>query len=162
PYYQGRSFARADSVFTAYSTALPDSIYGYYWSALSRAQQDTTLENGLAVSAYQKALEIAEKDKVRLKSQGVASSLYLAGYTNNIKKDKEGAIAYLKRGLEFDPANASLQNTLNILQKAPAPAQRSTTPPKTKTSTSSNSAKADADVKVKTDNKGAVKKVKAN
>jgi len=157
PYYQGRSFERADSVFTAYSTALPDSIYGHYWSALSRAQQDTTLEKGLAISAYQKALEIAEKDKARLKSQGVASSLYLAGYTNNIKKDKEAAIGYLNRGLEFDPTNVTLSNTKNILQKAPAP---KSTPTKSKSSTSANSERADTEMKVKTNSKGTVKKVK--
>jgi tetratricopeptide (TPR) repeat protein len=160
PYYQGSAFQRADSVFNAYATALPDSIYGHYWSALARAQQDTTLEKGLAVPAYEKTLQVAEKDKVRFRSQGVNSSLYLAGYTNNIKKDKEAAIAYLKRGLEFDPANAALNNTLKVLTSAPA--ARPTTPAKTKTSTSSNSAKGETEVKVKTASNGTVKKVKTN
>jgi tetratricopeptide (TPR) repeat protein len=151
PYYQGRSFERADSVFTAYATALPDSIYGWYWSALSKAQQDTTMEQGLAVPMYQKTLEIAAKEKVRLRSQGIASAGYLAGYYNNIKKDKETAITYLKQGLEFDPTNEALKRGLDALQGSGK---------RTQTSTSSNSAK-DGETKVKTDNKGAVKKVKA-
>jgi hypothetical protein len=151
PYYQGRSFERADSVFTAYATALPDSIYGWYWSALSKAQQDTTMEQGLAVPMYQKTLEIAAKDKVRLRSQGIASAGYLAGYYNNIKKDKETAITYLKQGLEFDPTNEALKRGLDALQGSGK---------RTQTSTSANSAK-DGETKVKTDNSGAVKKVKA-
>jgi Flp pilus assembly protein TadD len=154
PFYQGRSFQRADSVFAAYATALPDSIYGYYWSALSRAQMDTTMEQGLAVTMYEKTLEVASKDKVRFKSQGVNSAGYLAGYFNNIKKDKESAISYLQKGLEFDPTNTALQNGLKALQAAP----RSTP---TRTSTSSNSAK-DGETKVKTDKDGTVKKVKTN
>jgi tetratricopeptide (TPR) repeat protein len=151
PYYQGRSFQRADSVFTAYATALPDSVYGWYWSALSKAQQDTTMEQGLAVPMYQKTLEIAAKDKVRLRSQGIASAGYLAGYYNNIKKDKETAITYLKQGLEFDPTNEALKRGLDALQGSGK---------RTQTSTSANSAK-DGETKVKTDNSGAVKKVKA-
>ena len=155
PYYQGRSFERADSVFTAYATALPDSIYGWYWSGLSRHQMDTTLEKGLAVEPYKKTLEIAEKDKARLKSQGVQASIYLAGYHNNILKDKDAAISYTKRGLEIDPQNATL---LSINKALSAPVK--STPARSQTSTSSNSAK-DGETKVKTDSKGEVKKVKA-
>jgi tetratricopeptide (TPR) repeat protein len=135
PFYQGRNFKRADSVFSAYATAMPDSIYGHYWTALARAQMDTTMEQGLAVTAYQKTLEVAEKDPVRFRSQGVASAGYLAGYHNNIKKDKETAIEYLKKGLEFDPTNTALQNGLKALQAPPARSAPA------KTSTSSNAAK---------------------
>jgi Flp pilus assembly protein TadD len=156
PYYYGKSFERADSVFNAYAVALPDSIYGWYWSGLARHQMDTTLEKGLAVEPYKKTLEIAEKDKARLKSQGVQASIYLAGYYNNIQKDKETAISYVKRGLEIDPENA----TLISINKALSGPSRST-PSRSQTSTSSNSAK-DGETKVKTDNTGAVKKVKTN
>jgi tetratricopeptide (TPR) repeat protein len=160
PYYQGRDFRRADSVFSAYAAALPDSIYGHYWTAVSRAQIDTTMEQGLAVSAYQKTLEIAQRDKARLKSQGIASAGYLAGYYNNVKKDKETAISYLQRGLEFDPTNAALQGNIKALQNSGSRPAQKATPAKTKTSTSSNSAKGETEVKVKTDSKGTVKKVK--
>jgi len=145
PYYQGGAFAKADSAFNAYATALPDSIYGHYWSALARAQIDTTLEQGLAVPAFEKALQIAETDKVRYKSQGVQSAGYLAGYYNNIKKDRETAISYLQKGLEFDPGNTTFQNSIKALQgapKKPATPAKPTTPSKagTKTTTPSNAA----------------------
>ncbi len=86
PYYQGGNFVRADSVFKAYSSAFPDSLYGYYWTAKSLAAVDTTLEQGLAIPAYEKTLELASGDKVRWRGPGVEASLYLAGYNNNIKK----------------------------------------------------------------------------
>jgi tetratricopeptide (TPR) repeat protein len=157
PYYQGKAFKRADSIANIYVQLAPDSIWGYYWGALSRAQIDTTMEQGLAVPMYEKTLEVASKDKVRFKSHGVNSAGYLAGYYNNIKKDKELAISYLQKGLEFDPNNTALQNGLKALQGA----QQKSTPTRSQTSTSSNSAK-DAEAKVKTNSDGTVKKVKTN
>ncbi|MDB5197428.1 MAG: hypothetical protein JWP88_1799, partial [Flaviaesturariibacter sp.] len=136
PYYQGGAYQRADSVFKAYIAAFPDSLYGHYWSAKSLAALDPTLEKGLAVPAYQKTLELAGLDKGRWKGPGVEAALYLAGYNNNVKKDKENAIVFLQKGLEFDPANGNLQAILKQLQ---TPAK--STPPVKKTSTSANSAK---------------------
>lgn len=152
PYYQGRSFERADSVFTAYASALPDSIYGYYWSAQSKAQMDTSMEQGLAVPMYQKTLEIAEKNPTRFKTQGVIAAGYLTGYAFNIKKDKEQSLGFVNRGLALDPTNATLVNAKKAIEGARQTPSR--------TSTSANSAK-DGETKVKTDSKGAVKKVKA-
>jgi tetratricopeptide (TPR) repeat protein len=152
PYYKGKAFARADSVFTAYATALPDSIYGYYWSAQSRAQQDTTMEKGLAVPMYLKTLEVAEKNPMRFKTQGVIAAGYLTGYSFNIKKNKEESLSYVNRGLALDPTNTTLLNAQKAIQNAGKQSP-------SKTSTSANSAK-DGETKVKTDNNGAVKKVK--
>jgi tetratricopeptide (TPR) repeat protein len=139
PYYQGGAFQKADSVFTAYATALPDSIYGHYWSALSRAQLDPTMEQGLAVTAYERTLQIAEKDATRFKAMGVQSILPLAGYYNNVKKDKETAVAYLQRGIALDPNNANFQNTLKVLQ-TPAKAAPATPKQQPAKSTGASSA----------------------
>lgn len=132
PYYQGGQYQRADSVFKAYSAAFPDSVYGYYWSALSLAQIDSTMSEGLAVPSVEKTLEVAEKDKERLKSMGLWASGYLAGYYNNVKNDRETAITYLKKALEFDPTNAGIQKNLEILEKA---SKSSGSASKTKSST---------------------------
>lgn len=152
PYYRGRAFERSDSVFNAYATALPDSIYGYYWSAQSRAQIDTSMEKGLAVSMYEKTLEVAEKNPLRFKTQGVIAAGYLTGYAFNIKKDKDMALGYVNRGLVLDPTNTTFLNALKAIQNSGKP--------RTQTSTSSNTAK-DGETKVKTDSKGTVKKIKA-
>ncbi|HEY0066842.1 MAG TPA: tetratricopeptide repeat protein [Flavisolibacter sp.] len=145
PYYLGGNYQKADSLFTAYAVAFPDSIYGYYWAARAKGVIDSTMEQGLAIPDYAKSLQIAETDKVRFKSQGLSSASTLAAYYNNIKKDRESAIKYLQKGLEFDPGNAQLQNFLKALQPpAATPRQQTTKPaPKTtqKTSTSANQAK---------------------
>ncbi len=128
PYYQGGKYERADSVFKAYIAAFPDSIYGHYWSANSLALLDSNMAQGLAVPAYERTLDLAIAEKERFPSMGIQSSGYLATYFNNVKKDKEAAIIYLQKGLEIDPENATLQNTLKILQAAPkkaaAPAKK--------------------------------------
>lgn len=145
PYYLGGNYQKADSLFSAYAAALPDSIYGYYWAARAKGVIDSTMERGLAIPDYEKSLQIAETDKVRFKSQGLSSASTLAAYYNNIKKDRESAIKYLQKGLEFDPGNAQLQNFLKALQTpAATPRQTPAKPaPKTtqKTSTSANQAK---------------------
>jgi tetratricopeptide (TPR) repeat protein len=120
PYYQANAFTKADSVAKAYITSAPDSIYGYLWSARALSRLDSTMSQGLAIPQYEKLLEVAAKDKARFKSYGVEAGGYLAGYYNNEKKDKERAINYLQRALEFDPTNAAIQNNINILSKAPA------------------------------------------
>ena len=144
PYYQGKEFQKADSVFKAYSTAFPDSIYGYLWSARSLAAMDSTMQNGTAVDAYKKLLDVAGTNKERFQSQGVEAAGYLAGYYNNVKSDKETAIQYLQKGLEFDPANQTLQGALNTLQRA---SSKQAAPSKTETKTKTN---ASGETKTKT------------
>lgn len=134
PYYQGGNFKKADSLFNEYAKALPDSIYGHYWSALARAQIDSTMQQGLAVPAYQKTLEVASTDKTRLKNMGFQAAGYLAGYYNNIKGDKATAITYLQKALEFDPTNEPIKKNIQILQQAPKSAPRTSTATKKTTS----------------------------
>jgi tetratricopeptide (TPR) repeat protein len=138
PYYQAKAYQKSDSVFKAYIAAFPDSVYGHYWSANSLAALDSNMSQGLAIPGYQKTMEIAATDKVRFKSMGIQASGYLATYFNNVKKDKATAITYLQKGLEFDPANANLQKTLNILQGNKS---TGTSKPAASTSTSAKSTK---------------------
>jgi hypothetical protein len=103
-----------------YSQALPDSIYGYYWSARVNFAMDTTMSEEPfitnMVNGYQKTLDIAIATQ-RNKAQGIVASKFLAGYYNNIKKDKATAIAYLEKGLTLDPNDASIQELIAILSK---------------------------------------------
>ncbi len=137
PYYYGRQYQRADSLFGAYSTAFPDSIYGHMWSARAREQMDTTMSLGLAVPAYEQLLRVSETDKVRFKSYGLLASSRLAVYYANVKNDREKGVQYLTKALEFDPTNEGLKSNLEKLKKTPAarPAtpgtnQKTTTPAK--------------------------------
>ncbi|MES1217884.1 MAG: tetratricopeptide repeat protein [Bacteroidota bacterium] len=122
-YYQVGNYQKADSVFQMYNTNYSDSVYGWFWWGRTNIALDTTLsvEPYLSnmVTGFKKSLDIASKDKERLKTQGIQSSQFLAGIYNNTKKNKDSAIYFVQRGLEFDPANPSLTRFLEILQKAP-------------------------------------------
>lgn len=129
PYYQGGAYQRADSVFQAYSAAFPDSTFGYLWSARSLGRIDSTMSQGLAIPAYEKLLEVSEKDKVKNRATGVEASANLASYYVNVKGDKEKGILYLSKALEFDPNNEAFKRNLEILRR-PAPAAKPATPKK--------------------------------
>jgi tetratricopeptide (TPR) repeat protein len=152
-YFQCGNLLRADSLFKAYNTAYPDSIHGFYWDATIQAITDSTMTLGLAIPLYEKVLTIAETDKVRFKGQGIKAAGYLAGYANNVKKDKAAAISYLERGLAFDPTNAEFLKNKEILSKPPA----KTTPP-TKTGTAPKQSAATKPPTIKKNSKAVAKK----
>jgi tetratricopeptide (TPR) repeat protein len=151
-FYFGGDIKKADSLFQVYAKSFPDSIYGHVWSGRARVQIDTALTQGLAIPEYEAVLKIAETDKTRdlYKTSGIEAAKYLAAYTNNVKEDRTAAIAYVDRGLAFNPNDPILISLKNQLSKA------GTKPPATqKTSTSNNSAKTEsktktADTKTKT------------
>lgn len=118
PFYFGKAFDRADSVFKLYSNAFPDSIFGHLWSARSLAAIDTNMSKGLAIAEYEKTMQISLTDTARFKSYGIEACGQMAGYYNNVLGDKEKAIYYLRKGLEFDPVNASILQSLLVLEKA--------------------------------------------
>jgi tetratricopeptide (TPR) repeat protein len=140
PYYFGGAYLQSDSASKAYSALLPDSIYGYHWSAIALSAIDTALTEGLAIPSFEKSLEVAERDKVRFKSQGVRAAQTLAVYYYNIKDDKTAALDYVNRGLAFDPTNPNLLKIKEALE-TPVKQAPAAKPPTKKTSTSSNAAK---------------------
>lgn len=91
---------------------------------------DSTNSQGLAVEAYKILADKARQiDSVKFKSQVVESYYYLIPYYNDIKKDRETALLYANKFVEFDPANTEAVRIQGILQKAgqqrqPAPATR--------------------------------------
>ncbi|HUC81391.1 MAG TPA: hypothetical protein VMR70_10770, partial [Flavisolibacter sp.] len=108
-FYYGNDFPTADTVFSSYVAAFPDTVNGYYWRALSRAQMDSGMKAGLAVPDLEKTITLAEPSKERFKDQAAQAAQMLALYYNNVKKDRPAAQAIVAKGLEFDPANATLQ-----------------------------------------------------
>jgi len=136
--YQAGNYKTADSVFCGiYETKWPNEIFGYLWCARSKqAQDDSTNSQGLAVEAYDKLASMARSldstakvagsaDSTKYKSQVINSYYFLAGYYNDIKKDKSMAIAYLEKILEVDPANTNVPPILDKLKKpARQPAAR--------------------------------------
>jgi tetratricopeptide (TPR) repeat protein len=120
-FYQGADYNKADSLFKLYIASFPDSLYGHYYDARANLALDTTLsvEPYLTnmVNGFRKTLDIAANNKEKFKNQAVASSQFLAAIYNNTKKNRDSAIYFLQKGLEFDPANTTLADFLKELQK---------------------------------------------
>ncbi|RYY84216.1 MAG: tetratricopeptide repeat protein, partial [Chitinophagaceae bacterium] len=103
PYYQGGSFKKADSAFQAYSRALPDSIYGYLWSARALNNIDTSGKLGLAIPQYEQVLRVSNNDKERFAPYGYEAATNLANYYVNEKGDRAKGAELLRQAIAFDP-----------------------------------------------------------
>jgi hypothetical protein len=137
PFYMGSAYQRTDSISQEYSKLVPDSIYGYYWSALAQQAIDTgATQQGIFVTNYQKVLDIALTDTVRYKTQGLKAASSLAIFFYNVKKDMAAAKDYTEKGLKFEYNNPNMLNIQRILNSV-----KSGSKPAQKTNTSSNQAK---------------------
>ena len=119
--YQAGNYKTADSIFCGvYITKYPNEIFGYLWCARSTQAEDDTLNSkGLAVGPYEKLAQFARSspDSAKYKSQIVGAYFYLAGYYNDVKKDKPKALEYMQKVLEVDPTNTSAQKIIDVLSK---------------------------------------------
>jgi tetratricopeptide (TPR) repeat protein len=129
--YSAGNYKTADSIFCGiYIPKYPSEIFGYLWCARSKQAEDDSLNSqGLAVDAYIKLAQFARfsPDSAKYKSQVVGAYFYLAGYYNDVKKDKPKAIEYMQKVLEVDPTNTSAQKVLEVLTK---PAKQPAAKPK--------------------------------
>lgn len=138
--YQAKNYPVADSLFCGvYQSKFPDQIYGYLWCARAKkAMDDSTNSQGLAVEAYKTLADKARQiDSVKFKSQVVESYYYLIPYYNDIKKDRETALFYANKFVEFDPANSEAVRIQGLLSK---PAGRPAAPPANRPRTGGNAA----------------------
>lgn len=130
--YSAGNYKTADSIFCGiYESKYPAEIFGYLWCKNSKvAEDDSTGSQGLAVEAYDKlaamarALDSTAKaangpDSIKYRAQAVGSYFALAQYYNDIKKDKEIAVAYLRRVLDVDPTNPNAPKFIEILTRKP-------------------------------------------
>lgn len=116
-HYAAAEFQQADTVFGKYTEKYPDQVYGFYWRAKSRAQIDTTMEQGLAVNDYKKVAEIAEADKEKNKSLLIQAYGYLGAYEANVTKDYAAALSWFEKILVVQPDNNDAQKFADILKK---------------------------------------------
>ena len=135
--YSAGNYKTADSIFCGlYISKYPTEIYGYLWCAKSTQAEDDSLNSqGLAVEPYKKLAEMARALDSTQKAAGAADSakykntivnayFFLAGYYNDVKKDKPTAIFYMERVLEVDPANPTAAHVIDLLKKKPQPAAK--------------------------------------
>ncbi|HTR30857.1 MAG TPA: tetratricopeptide repeat protein [Puia sp.] len=130
--YQAGLYKTADSIFCGiYEVKYPNEIFGYLWCARSlQAQEDTANPQGLAMAAWDKLAEVSRAldstakaagsaDSTKYKNQIVQSYFYLVQFYNDVKKDKETAVAYLRKVLEVDPTNETALKYYKILTAPP-------------------------------------------
>jgi tetratricopeptide (TPR) repeat protein len=122
---QSGDLKKADSLFAAYNTAFPDSIYGYYWRGRVNFSLDTTMTVEPYITTLlqsnEKTLTIAATDKPRYKALGTNAALVLTGYYNNIRSNRDSAYAYLLKGLDLDSTHPQLKNIKEIFDRQPKP-----------------------------------------
>ena len=117
-HYQAKSYDSAIAVFGIYKQKYPDEVFGYLWSARANNALDSNAEKGAAMDDYVKLIEVAKKaDSVKYKALIIESYFYLAGYSNNVKKDKPAAIDFLQKVLDIDPNNATAKQYIDVLSK---------------------------------------------
>ena len=135
-YTQAGEFKKADSLFAAYNTNFPDSIYGYSWRGRVNFSIDTTMTvepyASNMVQNYQKALDVAGIDKLRYKSHGLTAARTLAAYFVNIRNSRDTALVYTYKGLEIDSTDEQLKNIRRVLEvKTPKQTNQQKPPAKT-------------------------------
>ena len=120
-YQQAGELPKADSLYTIYNIAFPDSIYGYIRRGRINYTLDTTMTQEPFVTNllqnYRKTLDISLSDKIRYKSFGTESALILAGYYNNVKKSRDTAESYVDTGLLIDSTNSQLKGIKEYFNK---------------------------------------------
>jgi tetratricopeptide (TPR) repeat protein len=133
--FQAGLYQTSDSIFCGiYETKYPEEVYGYLWCARSKRGEDDSLgSQGIAVDAEMKLAEFGRaKDSIAKAAGSKDSTLYkryvienyslLAFYYNNIKKDREQAVAWLQKILEVDPENPDAKKYITALTAKPRPA----------------------------------------
>ncbi|MBO9562694.1 MAG: tetratricopeptide repeat protein [Niastella sp.] len=118
-HYKAQEYEQADTVFGRYTEKYPDQTYGYYWRARANAHKDSAMEKGLAVSHYEKLVDVLTADTASATNKKwlVEAYGYLAAYQTNEKQDYEQALDYLNDILELDPANQDAKQYIAILEK---------------------------------------------
>lgn len=118
-HYRAEEYTAADSVFGIYVSKYPDQSFGYYWQAKSKALADKDMSQGLAVPAYEKLIEVLQKNPndANYKKWLVESYAYLAAYQTNTQKNYAEAVSYFEKVLQVDPENADAKKYIAILQK---------------------------------------------
>jgi tetratricopeptide (TPR) repeat protein len=141
--YSAGNYQAADTIFCGvYESKYPNEIFGYLWCKNSALALDDSLwSRGLPVEAYQKLGAMARgldstakaansPDSIKYKRYVVEAYSQLAGYYNNVKKDKETAIFYLDQWITVDPADNNPRHFKEILNRKPAPRPAAGTKPK--------------------------------
>lgn len=119
-HFRAEEYNQADSVYGMYVAKYPEQTYGYYWQAKSKALQDSAMQKGTAVPAYQALITVLQKDTTDANYHKwmAEAYAYLAAYETNTEKDYAKAVDYFQKVLEVDPDNADAKKYIGLLEKS--------------------------------------------
>lgn len=126
-YFRSGNYKQAIDLFNLYGQKFPDDAFSYYMIGKSYWAIDSTMEQGLANTSFEKAIEVGLVDKEKYKNQLIGSYKYFIAYYANIKRDKTSAIAYIDSVLIIDPADTEALNNKTVIESmnmSPAPPKR--------------------------------------
>ncbi len=105
-YYKGGDYQKSIVAFTASANKFTDDPYAYNMIGKASWAIDTTMEQGLANTAFEKTIQLSMVDSVKYKPQLMTAYKYFVAYFANIKKDKDMALSYVEKALALDPNDA--------------------------------------------------------
>jgi len=105
-YYKGGDYQKSIVAFTASANKFTDDPYAYNMIGKASWAIDTTMEQGLANTAFEKTIQLSMVDTVKYKPQLMTAYKYFVAYYFNIKKEKETALSYVEKALALDPNDA--------------------------------------------------------
>ncbi len=113
-FFRGGDYVSSINVFNIYTEKFPDDAFGYYMIGKANWAIDSTLEQGLANAAFEKAIQVGLADSVKYKNQLIGSYKYFIVY-NVYKKDKATALSYCDKVLSLDASDAETINNRGII-----------------------------------------------
>jgi tetratricopeptide (TPR) repeat protein len=128
-YYKGGAYQQSIELFTKSLEKFPGDPYAYNLIGKASWAIDTTLQLGMANTAFEKTIEFGSMDSVKYKPQLMTAYKYFVAYNANIKKDKDLAISFADKALALDPTDAEALNYKAVLT-SPAPKSKAKEPVK--------------------------------
>lgn len=127
--YLGNQFGRGDTAAMGIITKVPDDPTGYLWRARHNVQMDTT-GSGAAVPFYTKVIELGGSNVEKYKQTLSEAANWLTAYYIN-KGDYKTANSWNDKAFEFDDANQTTLNYMNVLSEQMQGNTKTPTPPAT-------------------------------
>lgn len=104
-YFNLQQYKAAETVFQLYTDLYPEQPLGWYWRGRANWSIDTTMENGLANSHFEKFISIALTDSnyTKIIPQIKIAYKYFVGYNIFVTRDYQAAIRFCDKILALDP-----------------------------------------------------------
>lgn len=116
-YYLNDQFYEADTIFTKLTEKQPTMTVGPLYAARARANIDSTMKDGLALSMYELFLDKALTNPEKNKKEIIETYEYLGAYNLLVRNDVLAAKEYYEKILALNPKHQQAIDFMNALEK---------------------------------------------